>query len=260
MRAKQYLTLMNGMGSISIQKLSLVTKRVCCCTLEKWWIDFLFLFSKRFWQRSGRISAAYCRPIGPTRLWSSRRRSSRRSSSWPFLSLSIPSRTAGWWTRWSRPGLDGPWPAANRPPWNSSSSRRLPRKSVGRDTLSQIVFLFLFFLFFFLAKEEESRYRMSHIYSHEPGDQLLLANGKFPLTNGSLFVHLMNPPASSTTSSSASTTDAKGETTIYGFPLSLYDPTSIPHRLQGPIGVRPWWASRPTTAISSSKGPAALAI
>jgi hypothetical protein len=42
---------------------------------------------------------------------------------------------------------------------------------------------------FVSAADEETRYHLSQLYSHEA------AEVKFPLTNGSLFAHLMNPPS-----------------------------------------------------------------
>lgn len=66
---------------------------------------------------------------------------------------------------------------------------------------------------FFTVEEEENRYRMSQIY--DP------AGGKFPLTNGSLFVHLMNP-SGGTTSSSESRTTTEGIIVALVFTIPWY--------------------------------------
>ena len=54
--------------------------------------------------------------------------------------------------------------------------------------LANVITIFLKKYYYLLDfADDETRYRMSQIYSQEP------AEAKFPLTNGSLFVHLMNP-------------------------------------------------------------------
>lgn len=99
-------------------------------------------------------------------------------------------------------------------------------------------------LFSFTIEEEENRYRMSQIY--DP------AGGKFPLTNGSLFVHLMNP-SGGTTSSSESRTTIEG--IIVALLFFFYDPLYVLvfYIKEKPIiDAHPEWVFRPTIAIISS--------